>query len=225
MVGRGLRPYPGKLDCLVLDVVGASLRHSLRMGMDLFGEELPAREPKLESDLLDLDLVDLESAEETGQEMHDPMVMGADGPLVATEIDLFAGSAKAWMRTQAGVFFLAAGDRYIAILPGLVPGTFDVTSMHTKRRHTGAWIVQGVEDLSYAMQWAEQDVTKTELTTAAKDRGWRSGKATDKTLAFAAKLGIFVPPGARGGEVSTMITQRLASERIDSALPPWTLRG
>jgi superfamily II DNA or RNA helicase len=35
MVGRGLRPYPGKLDCLILDMVGASGRHDLVSIIDL----------------------------------------------------------------------------------------------------------------------------------------------------------------------------------------------
>lgn len=224
MVGRVLRPYPGKHDALVLDVVGASTRHSLRVGLDMFGDAA-IREPKEEPiDPMALDLEDLEAAEEAGREEYEPLG-GANGPLVAQEIDLFAGSAKAWMRTQAGVFFLAAGERYIAILPGLNPGTFDVTSMHKDRVNTGRWVAQGIEDLSYAMAWAEQDITPTEQMTAAKDRGWRIGRPSEKMTAFAHRLGIHVPPGARGGEVSTMITQRLASQRIDSALPPWTLRG
>lgn len=36
-VGRGLRPYPGKTDCLVLDLVGASHVHSLVTAKDLLG--------------------------------------------------------------------------------------------------------------------------------------------------------------------------------------------
>lgn len=35
MVGRGLRPYPGKDDCLVLDVVGATERHDLVSVIDI----------------------------------------------------------------------------------------------------------------------------------------------------------------------------------------------
>ena len=35
---------------------------------------------------------------------------------------------------------------------------------------------------------------------------WKSDPATDKQLAYAADLGITVPPGATKGEVSAMIT-------------------
>src|SRR5205823_909224 len=36
MVGRGTRTYPGKDDCLILDVVGASQRHELMTVASLF---------------------------------------------------------------------------------------------------------------------------------------------------------------------------------------------
>lgn len=41
MLGRGLRPYPGKKDCLVLDVVDISRRHHLVQLPDLMGIERP----------------------------------------------------------------------------------------------------------------------------------------------------------------------------------------
>src|SRR5207245_9751893 len=37
MLGRGTRIYPGKTDCLLLDVVGVSTRHTLHTAATLFG--------------------------------------------------------------------------------------------------------------------------------------------------------------------------------------------
>src|SRR3989442_15589988 len=42
MLGRGTRTYPGKTDCLVLDVVGVSTRHTLHTAATLFACD-PAR--------------------------------------------------------------------------------------------------------------------------------------------------------------------------------------
>ncbi|MCH7848425.1 MAG: DEAD/DEAH box helicase family protein [Planctomycetes bacterium] len=39
MIGRGTRLYPGKKDCLILDVVGAITRHDLMTASTLFGVE------------------------------------------------------------------------------------------------------------------------------------------------------------------------------------------
>lgn len=46
MVGRGLRLYPGKPDCRVIDLVGVSKRHSLIQAAVLFGA-LPEDDPRM----------------------------------------------------------------------------------------------------------------------------------------------------------------------------------
>ena len=45
MLGRGTRTYPGKTDCLVLDVVGVSTRHTLHTAATLFGCDAGAAGP------------------------------------------------------------------------------------------------------------------------------------------------------------------------------------
>jgi len=237
MAGRVLRPYPGKSDALILDVVGATRHHALVSGIELFGEGSP-KARKDPDELGDDDLTDSDLDE--GQQDARHVLGAASGPLVATEVDLFAGSAMAWLRTRAGVFFLPAGDRYIAILPG-APRTqeqwmaawsglgygftgYDVVSMHKDRLYTERTIVSGVEDLSYAMAWAEGDITPTERTVAVRERSWRAHVPSVKMTAFAQRLGLSVSPSARAGEVSNMITLALANRRIDGHLPAY-LKG
>lgn len=231
-VGRGLRPYPGKTDCLVLDVVGATRLHGLVAGIDLFGEA--PKEPKDPSDEY---LEDPDELDEGQQDVR--QALGVDGPLVSTEVDLFAASSSRWLRTRAGVFFIPAGDRYVAILPS-PPQTpeqwrehfagrgglwgYDVVTMHKNQLHTERAIVRAVPDLSYAMAWAEGDVTPAEKTLAYKGRSWQALKPTDKMRHKAEQLNIHVPPGARMGEVSNMITLALATKRIDLHLPAY-LKG
>ncbi len=239
MAGRVLRPWPGKTDALILDVVGATRHHALVSGIELFGE----KSPKAENDRPD-DLADelLEQGDELDEGQQDARIAlgAADGPLVATEVDLFAGSSMAWLRTRAGVFFLPAGERYIAILPGAPRNQqqwmahfagadygftgYDVITMHRDRLYTERPIVTGVEDLAYAMAWAEGDVTATERTTAARERSWRARPPSPKMAAFAQRLGLVVSPHARGGEVSNMITLALATRRIDGHLPAYVGR-
>lgn len=225
MAGRVLRPSPGKVDALLLDVVGASKHHALISGVSLFGDEPEKAKPKSEKDQDDTATdFDGENPEELAQGQQDARTaLGFgefSGGLLATEIDLFAASPMAWLRTRAGIFFVAAGDRYIAITPGWFGG-YDVMSMHKSQRETGRWVAQGVEDLSYAMAWAEADVTPAERSTATKERGWRASKPSAKMQAFAARLRLPVHQHMRAGELSSMITTALASQRIDSALPGW----
>jgi hypothetical protein len=239
MAGRVLRPYPGKHDALILDVVGATREHTHLAGIELFGEKSKVTENDQDPEDYVEDLESLGDDLDEGQQDARQVLGAADGPLVATEIDLFAGSAMAWLRTRAGVFFLPAGERYIAILPGPPRNQeqwmahfagqpyftgYDVVTMHKDRLHTERAIVSGVEDLSYAMAWAEGDITPTEKTIATRERSWRARVPSPKMTAFAQTLGLPVSPGARGGEVSNMITLALATRRIDGHLPAY-LRG
>jgi hypothetical protein len=171
------------------------------------------------------------------------LLAGRDGKLIATEVDLFAGSSMAWLRTRAGVFFIEAGERYLMIVPGAPkradqwlthfsggaggPGRFgfDVVSVSKTGPVAMRQVVGGVEDLAYAMAWAEGDVTASEKATATKERAWRARPPTPKLVALAERLRVYVPPGARMGEVSNMVSLVLASKRIDPLLGSWTMKG
>jgi superfamily II DNA or RNA helicase len=211
MAGRGLRLFPGKDSCLILDVVGASQKHGLIAPVELFGEEQKAREAK-EDDTEQVLEEDIFDGEGIGRDVGEDYVAG---PLSHAEVDLFHGSTSAWMQTYGGIWFLAAGERYIAILPGSKVGTYDVAAMHKSQRGTGRWVIEGVKDMSWAMAWAEGDVSASELTLARKDSKWRAKKPNEKQIALAKRLGRTIKPEMLSGEVSRLITEAIASSRID----------
>jgi superfamily II DNA or RNA helicase len=228
MVGRVLRPDVGKVDALVLDVVGASQRHALAAHVQLFGEESVQRAEREDAgtgedvDELDsdLDTGELEMVSGLGLDLDDPS--WRNGPLVSEVVDLFHGSESAWMRTRAGVWFLAAGERYIALIPG-ERGGYDVVAMHRYQIGSSRWVVRGVEDLSYAMAWAEGDVSGAETMTARRERSWRAQRPSDKQRRLAQRYGIMITEGMHSGEVSARISVEMASARIDSRLPAYAL--
>jgi hypothetical protein len=205
MVGRVLRPYPGKRQALVLDVVGASGRHELATLAVLSGSK-QARPKDGQSFLEALDVAEVVAAER---------VAGYVGPVEAAEVDLFAGSRQAWLRTRAGYWVIPAGERYVC-LAQLPDGTYDVAWYG--KRAGGGWISRSVPDIGYAMAWGEGDITDAEQLYAAKERSWRKRPATAKAINYARALGIDVPDGARGGQVGDLLTVELASRRIDGPL-------
>jgi superfamily II DNA or RNA helicase len=214
MVGRVLRLYPGKTDALVLDVVGASHRHALVSPMELFGEEAVIERDKPDAeddDAEDVELVDQDEVTAT-------TIFGNPGNLVAEDVDLFHGSASAWLITHGGTWFLPAGERYIAILPGVEAGTFDVVAMHRFTRGDSRWVIRGVPDRGYAMAWAEGDVTPAEQVISRRDRAWRAKKPSPKTLELAAKCGVLVTSDMHAGEVSSKIAVAMGSRRIDNPI-------
>jgi superfamily II DNA or RNA helicase len=208
MTGRVLRPSPGKDDALVLDVVGASQRHALHAKIDLFGEEAEEREPgRADED---------EMAEADG----DGVSMPAEwlvGPLHSVEVDLFHGSTSMWLRTYGNIWFLPAGERYIAIIPRATGNAYDVVAMHTYKRNTGRYVAVGIADLSYAMAYAESDVSAQEKTTAMRANAWRKRAPSERQRELANRL--HIPwPNMTSGEISNAISVSMASSRIDPVI-------
>ena len=73
MVGRGTRIYPGKEDCLVLDVVGATSRHDLITASTIFDLDLSTKSAR-------------EAAEERDKEVKEEQGYDAAGDLVSSQV-------------------------------------------------------------------------------------------------------------------------------------------
>lgn len=219
MAGRGLRLDPNdptKTECLIIDVVGASQKHALTAPVELFGEEYePETEGKVPDD------PDGEASDDPfedprpGRPTIEPELQ--NGPLGHVEVDLFHGSASAWMRTYAGYWFLRAGERYIVIVPGVAPGTYDVTAMHKTAVGSGRWVNTSgpLRNMSYAMACAEGEVEPSESTTSRKDRSWRAKAPSPEQCKLAVRLGLTLDPFMTAGQVGAAITVHIASGRID----------
>ena len=224
MVGRVLRLYPGKTEALILDVVGATRKHRLASPIDLFGDDRANQVTGLAEAGIELEDMGLDEdeREEVTRERAEPE--GVDGRLVFELVDMFRSSAMDWHRTDGGVWFIAAGERLIALVPGIVAHTWDVVGMHKSRPGTGRTLATAIEDQGYARARAEQFVQPEERTTAARDRSWRKAGATEAAKAYARRLGLYVDEGAKASEISGLIDQRLGTNRIDPHVP-WYARG
>lgn len=255
MAGRGLRLYPGKSDCLVMMIGGAAVGHSLLAPVELFGAsaedldrdpcgcgpwsgdvpcscgrlrclpECPCGGggqdcgcPRPAAD------DELDEGDDLLEAMEDEL--GANGPLVAQEVDLFAGSTSAWDRTHGGVWFLPAGkERLIAIVPGDPAGRggWDVVAMNS-REPGSRWVVRGVSELAYAMAHADGEVTLAEASIARKEARWRSGKPSTAAADLARRMGIVGVELMTAGEVSRHLARTFASRRIDPKVPEYARR-
>lgn len=239
MVGRGARLWcpahpespgsPGfaccdqmKEDFYVLDVAGASRLHSLEARIELFGIEAAERieaediEPVEEIEIEPVDDVELDFD-------RDGVVRAADGKLVFTIVDLFAGSETAWSRTPRGVWYFPGHERFVCLLPADPARGGGIDVVTTQRWGAGCTpIALNVAGVAEAMRIGESVIEAVDRRIARRYAG-RGTRPTDKTLAYAARLGIDVPAFASMHEVSDMITAVEAERRIDgrllSALP------
>ena len=242
MIGRGLRLWPGKTDCVVLDLVDATGRHRLTLPVQLFGEDVlgdkPERVPGCSCGPIEIapcrcpvegctdDCECLGSPCGCTWDAQDELdhALGLDGPayregaLVSDVVDLFEGAERGWLRTHAGVWFLATAQRYVAVLPRR-DGGYGVVSMHKARVGDSAWVpgCEQVSELAYAMAHAQGEA-------AGQEREQVELRARSTLTFYAKQWGLTVQPGMSIGELRKMIVTGQGSARIDRNLPGWVRR-
>jgi len=201
MVGRVLRPWQGKRDALVLDVMGASTRHNLATLADLTERELTVDDGEsLAAAALDDDPDALPGLRAIAVDWQD--------------ISLFDESSVRWLRTDRGTWFIPAGEYLYFLLPGDESGSYRI------RRWSPT---EGVRPpspdpeypLEYAMQWAEIYAQRAAWKLAQRGAGWRQRPPSSKQLGWCRWKGIPVPTGATAGEVSDLRAVHEASLHLD----------
>lgn len=139
-----------------------------------------------------------------------------NGDIVTVEVDLFHASRNHWLITAGGTWFLPAGDRFIAVVPGRTAGTWSAVAMHRAVQGEMRWIVRDIPDKAFAMAWGEGDITQREHRSARKRKAWRAESPTAQQLALAAAWKIIVDPQAHGGEIADQINRVQGSARMDA---------
>src|SRR5690349_16624246 len=182
MVGRVLRPYPGKTEALVPDHYRGPIRD---------GESL----------------AEAEIREET--EANAKVAAGSLAfELKAREVSAFETSEHAWVRTPAGVLFINCGETYVFLWPSAEAGLWDVCTAERRKKwkrtqYTGL-------DLGSAMAWGEAVSEDYASFSTARSARWRKSAPSQSQLDLAARLGVQAE-GLRRGELSTAIDVRIAA--------------
>lgn len=220
MVGRVLRPYPGKKTALVLDVVGVSEECELATLADLSTRRVDKVEPG-------------ESLTGAAKRVAKTGHPGLKGYVNFRDVDLFNRSVSLWMKTEAGVFFINTphepGDcefghdrcrgHLIFLWPTETMEIFRVGLMPVQKQHSGGrWISEGLS-LTDAMNGAEQVAGRNALTNRKSTWRRKNEPPTGPQLGFARSLGISGADKMTKPQLSDAITVRLATLRLDPRLP------
>jgi len=193
MLGRGTRTYPGKTDCLVLDVVGVSTRHTLHTAAILFDCNAArlARQSVLEL---------LERPAHQPQD-EDPVT----GTLRSTPVDLFARRALRWVQTRQGAWVLSLGAQHgtLRLRPD-GPETWQVVQV---RRNADPVRLGDTLPLPYAQGLAEDYARHLGVARLVEvEAPWRQQPATEKQTALLRKLGGTARPGLTKGEAADLLS-------------------
>ncbi|MFJ8154842.1 DEAD/DEAH box helicase [Streptomyces sp. NPDC094468] len=209
MVGRGLRPAPGKRDALLLDVMGAASRHKLASMVDLTEREIG--ETTSGKSLREV------AEEHVAAEKRRALA----AQIKAEEINLFGGSAIRWLRTPAGTWFIRVSNSMTLFLQREAG-----TRLYRMRRWTAHDGIQPPREdvarpLGDALAWLEQQA-RVLGPGAFVDRGarWRAGKPSPKQLGLCRRRGISVPRQATAGEVADLIDTDHVTAVLDALLTP-----
>jgi superfamily II DNA or RNA helicase len=214
MVGRVLRPYPGKTDALVLDVAGASEMHQLATLADLSSRRLDEVHEG-ES---------LTAAVRREREAGNPRL--ADYVVDSYKVDLFRRSEALWLQTHQGVWFTATKDQLYFLWPGSEPDLYKA-GKRPIRGAGGGWIAEDV-DFGTAQGWCEQAALSEDMqnkadggaSLALKNASWRKGRApaSDGQKTMLTRLGVTPHDGITKREASDLISVELASRVLDQAI-------
>ncbi|MEV8048261.1 DEAD/DEAH box helicase [Streptomyces griseoluteus] len=209
MVGRALRPAPGKTDALLLDVLGASTRHKLASMVDLtereIGEETAGKSLR--------EVAEVAAAAEERRQLA--------ARVEVEEISLFGSSHIRWLRTGDGTWFIRLTPQAFLFLVRDAG-----TRLYRMRRWTDETGVQPPRDdtarpLPEALAWLEQQAKVLGGAGAfvSKASRWRAGQPSPKQLGLCRRLGITVPRGASSGDVADLIDQDRVGRVLGQLVP------
>lgn len=225
-LGRGLRLFPGKSDCLVLDVVGAARGQKLVTLAELHpGSEYDTSATEaLPCDLCGQPRRSCDCPREIIEKPANRLV----GPARYEEIDLLNQSGLRWLVTKQGIRFLTVPRQgstparawYLwpdTHRPKQVGGTWSVMEANLTGDHAQpAYLDDTVpHTLAQAQRLAEAAALKRCPELAAEQAApWRSKRATPAQVTWAANLGVKHTDRYTAGRCSDEIDVALATARL-----------
>jgi superfamily II DNA or RNA helicase len=189
-IGRGLRLWPTKEDCLLIDATGATKRHgllSIAAELGLLQPKTPQEAPVVE---------DEQAGEDT-----DP------GPkrtgYYAHDINLAQRTRLHWVETHKGAWVVSLADRMLRVRPD-GQGTY---RLEVRKRDERVY-TRLVDRLSQEFCFGIASDTARDaqmLHLVQEGARWRENVRSPKQEALARKLGVQIQPWWRSGEVSDAI--------------------
>lgn len=175
MIGRGTRLFPGKDDCLVIDMVGASATHSLVQLGDAIG--IPGDLSKG---------VRARRSEQQAVEREKVKAARLYGEVEAEEVSL--SQRFSWVKAGRGFALSMGADGFVVIWPAR-DDTWAVGHIISKTNRRR--IMDGL-DFGYAQGMAEDHARRAGALSPLNNRGaaWRQKPPSVKQARFARRMGI-----------------------------------
>lgn len=205
MVGRILRPFPGKTQAVVMDVVGVGAA-SLSGIVDLSETKVaPVKGESL-----------LEAAEREERETENLQRDVVTGNVTSKIVNLFKQSSSVWLKTPGGYWFIPTREGYVFLWPTDDGFKVGITGSQYKMKG-GRYLKDEPLELHFAMAWGEQLAEEIDPSTSQRSASWRRKKerANSKQRELADRLGIEYSGDIRKDAMSDKIATHFASNILD----------
>lgn len=209
MVGRGLRLHPGKTDCLIIDLHGATKTHSLSLLGEMLGNTRMVGNARVSMREARVAQREREIAEARDEQTRLALRLRTERVHLAARFS--------WIEVpgRPGYAMDLPGRGLLAIMQE--DQEFDdswAVGVVTPRGAPNERLAEGLS-LEYAQGFAEDYARRAGADRLrAKDAEWRNRRPTARQLAHARREGCAVPRGATQGQVSDII----AAHRIRKEL-------
>lgn len=203
MVGRGIRLFPGKAECMVLDFVGNS-QHGLMSLPALFG--LKAKDLASKGGSVEKAAATADRTDDSGRTVA---VAGTSiSDWTSEAVDLFNRSRLRWLPVDDGAMVLLGGEAGNVFLVQVERGWRAVTTSRAgQRRDLAGQPLQIGYAQGVAEDWIRQQ-GKVGLTN--RSASWRSKPMSQGQEEVAQRYGIAVSPDMTQGEASDLMTIHFA---------------
>lgn len=194
-LGRGLRSYPGKDDCLVIDLAGASKRHSI-YGI---GEAFDLPDPEaLRTTSLRTYRAEQRQAQQIEEATREHLT------IVGEVVEIAAKFHWVPLNRGRGGFACSIGSGRTMVLLEDGQREWHVGVLRAGAPHRR---LAGPLSVEYAQGFAEDHAREAGAARlSGREAGWRARSVSSSASSRARRLGIEVSAGATAGEVSDAIT-------------------
>jgi len=211
MLGRGTRPYPGKTDCLVIDVADNCANNDALQLPALFGYDSLDCSSLLEALRKRAEAGRVRGREKRGKEQaqpHERPPLLPPAEIQAREVEILSRSEFRWT-VVGGIMRLPVGSGEYLYLERIKPDEYVVVH----RAGGKARIISDPLDLGYAQGFAEDWLRKQgnkKKALASKEAAWRDKAPTDEQLRLLKQLRIY-RKGMKRGDAADAIERFFAS--------------
>jgi len=217
MVGRGLRPYPGKTDCVILDYAPADSRQLVFMG-DVLGA------PRRDSFVAEAPDEDGVLGGFTFDQAGFKWLKGKATELIARQLDYLQMSPWQWYRAPDGSMSLGLGkgsdenERTLFITADATPRLYALGRRDGEYRPSVVKLIAESDDFDALMTRADEISDRWgNSILARKSKAWRKQPPSDAQLKFARRLGVSGDALSMSkGDLAERITHALAARWVEA---------